>query len=262
MNSKKTIVRICISIFTIGSLLLGSCDNTNQKQEEQTADKNQIDTLKNYIFQTPDSVLKERIHWFVVDGWKFEAEIIEVADKRVRVYNEEYQKEFEFPLALLREKRQFMLKEWQAYNDLNKPVGEIVRDTGRYELQIVNIPLKEIDLKIEFTYRQKNRDRANHMLVLLKRAIPDYEKKSGIPFPGFNPFMVLENLELKSLGLAGPTDAYLCSLDKASEWTLLHEFVHIWNSGGGPAWVSEGLADYIAYQGMIVCFYKKSTIYF
>jgi len=261
MNKKSTLV-IWTSIFIFGFLLFASCNNTNNNQEEaeQTAKKYQN-------FQTPDSILRKQSHWLSVDGWNFEAEIVKVTDKRIRVYNEEYQREFEFPLFQLSDVQKLLVTEWQAYHDLNKAEGElaseaisetetivkdtIVPDTSGYELQIVNIPLKEIVLRVEFTYLQTNRGRADQMLKLLKLAIPDYEEKTGIPFPGFNPYMVLENLNLKSLGLAGPTDAYLCSLDKASEWTLLHEFVHIWNSGGGPAWVSEGLADYIAYQGMI-----------
>ncbi|NQY07904.1 MAG: hypothetical protein HRT71_00100 [Flavobacteriales bacterium] len=250
MQSEKTTLLSWLSAIAIGSLLFTSCGETETKAPPPT-------------FQTPDSILKINTHMIDADGWEFKAQIVKVTGKRIFVTNEEYRRIFDFPLTMLSDSQLLVVTEWQAYKDYYKPDYKvitdypvnindtIVPDTGDFEMQVVVIPLKEIELRVEFTYQTKNRELANHMLGLLKRAIPAYEKKSGVPFPGFNPYMVLENLKLKALGLAGPTDAYLCSLDKASEWTLMHEFVHIWNAGGRPSWVTEGLADYIGYQGMI-----------
>lgn len=38
-----------------------------------------------------------------------------------------------------------------------------------YEMQVVDIHLAEIVLTVEFTHLRKNRDRADHMLGLLKK---------------------------------------------------------------------------------------------
>ena len=89
------------------------------------------------------------------------------------------------------------------------------------------------------------------MTNLMRRVVVDYEAMTGVPFPGLNPYEILEIPGYANLGLAGPTDMWLCGLDKAGEWVLAHEAVHIWNSGGGPGWVGEGLADYVGYLEMI-----------
>ena len=218
-------------------------------------------------FETPDSLLKQRVHTLKLDGTEYEVEILRVGDVRVKVKRISDQKEFEIPLSLLSKKQKLLITEWQLYNEFYDPDGlvetefltasskvdkdAIVADMDGYEISTINIPLMETVLKVQFKYTRKRRAQAKRLTDLMKRAVVDYEAMTGVPFPGLNPYEILEKPGYANLGLAGPTDMWLCGLDKAGEWVLAHETVHIWNSGGGPSWVGEGLADYVGYLEMI-----------
>ena len=218
-------------------------------------------------FTTPDRLLKQRIHTLHLDGTKYRVEILKVGDTRMKAKRISDQKEFEIPLAMLSKKQKRLVTEWQAFNELHHPEGlvetefltasskvdkdTIVPDTDGYEVSTINIPLMETVLKVQFKYTREKRSQAKRLTNLMKHAVVDYEAMTGIPFPGLNPYEILEKPGYANLGLAGPTDMWLCGLDKAGEWVLAHEAVHIWNSGGGPSWVGEGLADYVGYLEMI-----------
>ena len=218
-------------------------------------------------FETSDSLLKQRVHNLKLDGTDYEVEILKVGDVRVKVKRISDQKEFEIPLSMLSRKQRILITEWQAYNELYDPKGlietefltasskvdkdTIIADIDGYEISTMNIPLMETVLKVQFKYTHARRAQAKRLMNLMKHALVDYEAMTGVPFPGLNPYEILEIPGYENLGLAGPTDMWLCGLDKAGEWVLAHEAVHIWNSGGGPGWVGEGLADYVGYLEMI-----------
>ena len=218
-------------------------------------------------FETPHSVLMQRVHTLKLDGTDYTVEILKVGKIRTKVKRISDQKEFEIPLSLLSKKQKKLVTEWQAYNELYNPkgmvqaefltasseVGEdtITKDIDGYEVSTIHVPLMETILKVQFKYKSKNRVLAKRLTDLMKHVVVDYEKMTGVPFPGLNPYEILEIPGYSNLGLAGPTDMWLCGLDKAGEWVLAHEAVHIWNAGGSPGWVGEGLADYVGYLEMI-----------
>ena len=218
-------------------------------------------------FVSPESLLKQRVHTLRLDGSKYRVELLKVGDVRTKVKRISDQKEFEIPLSMLSKKQKILVTEWQAYNEFYNPEGMaetefltasskvdkdiITADTDGYEVSTINIPLMETVLKVQFKYKHKKRAQAKRLTDLMRHVVVDYEAMTGVPFPGLNPYEILEIPGYANLGLAGPTDMWLCGLDKAGEWVLAHEAVHIWNAGGSPSWVGEGLADYVGYLEMI-----------
>jgi hypothetical protein len=252
--------------FLITAALLHIAPLTAQVLEAPVVEQPTVAVVKPN-FETPDCVLEQRVHTLRLDGSEYKVEILKVGDVRTKVKRISDQKEFEIPLSMLSKKQKTLVTEWQSYNELYNPESmvetefltasskvdkdTITEDTDGYEVSTINIPLMETVLKVQFKYKHKNRAQAKKLMDLMKHAVVDYEAMTGVPFPGLNPYEILEIPGYANLGLAGPTDMWLCGLDKAGEWVLAHEAVHIWNSGGSPSWVGEGLADYVGYLEMI-----------
>lgn len=127
------------------------------------------------------------------------------------------------------------------------------RDLGKIGFEVIKrkVQLKEILLEVHFEHHRKNRKWAGDLLEVFIKALPELEKRSGKSFPGVNPYVIYEDPNRKSLGSCGASGMALASPPAAGNWVLLHEAVHIWNAGGHPHWVCEGLADYISYHLML-----------
>jgi hypothetical protein len=232
--------------FLITAALLYVAPLAAQEVESPVAEQPTVNVVAPN-FETPDSLLKQRVHTLKLDGTEYEVEILKVGDVRTKVKRISDQKEFEIPLSMLSKKQKILITEWQAYNEFYDPEGlvetefltassnvdkdTIIADTDGYEISTINIPLMETVLKVQFKYTHKRRTQAKRLTNLMKHAVVDYEAMTGVPFPGLNPYEILEIPGYENLGLAGPTD--------------------MWLSGGGPGWVGEGLADYVGYLEMI-----------
>jgi len=120
-----------------------------------------------------------------------------------------------------------------------------------FEVLKKEIRLKNTTLEVIFGYHKKNKLWAEHLLDVFAKAIPIIERKSNIPFPGYNPYRIYETPELNPMGQADELGIDLSSPPEGDEWVMLHEMIHIWNSGGSPNWFGEGLANFISYQVML-----------
>lgn len=121
-----------------------------------------------------------------------------------------------------------------------------------FEMSSIKIPMKEITLELQFEHHKDNKEWAERLLKLAAKAFPEMEKRANIPFPGRKPFLIYESPKLPHLGLTGPDGMAIASPNRGgSEWVMLHEAVHIWNSSGGPGWICEGLCEYIGYLLMV-----------
>ncbi|MGV3522602.1 MAG: hypothetical protein ACO1RX_00165 [Candidatus Sericytochromatia bacterium] len=119
-----------------------------------------------------------------------------------------------------------------------------------YEVLSREVPLRDQTLTLRFEYRRANRKWAETHLEYVARTLQDFEKRTGLAYPGVNPYTIEESPELKLLGLAGPNGMKLISPPKGTPWTFLHEAVHIWNAGVEPTWMSEGQANYFSFLMM------------
>ena len=124
-------------------------------------------------------------------------------------------------------------------------------DNINFEISTRKIKLEKIELEVLMEHHKDNKEWADRLLDLFAAGVPEMENRSGVPFPGSNPYLIYESPNLPYLGLTGPTGMALCSPPGSTEWVLLHEAIHIWNSNGGPSWICEGLCDYIGYLLML-----------
>ncbi|HEY9841505.1 MAG: hypothetical protein ACAI44_15950 [Candidatus Sericytochromatia bacterium] len=112
------------------------------------------------------------------------------------------------------------------------------------------VKLSKQTLSLRFEYLKAHKPWAESQLSNLAKALGILEKRTKIPFPGVNPYLVEErpNLIKQELqGMAGPDGMQLASPPDGSPWTMLHEAVHIWNADTKPAWVTEGHANYVSF---------------
>jgi hypothetical protein len=109
------------------------------------------------------------------------------------------------------------------------------------------IQTKSGPVKLMFQFDKKNRAWAETNVKKIGQAILFFEAYSGIPYPGSNPYPIMERKNFGQLGLASPSQMMLASPPKGSTWTMMHEIVHIWNVGTRPSYVCEGLANFISY---------------
>ena len=96
------------------------------------------------------------------------------------------------------------------------------------------VRMQRINLKIRFEHNPKNSRWAKETLAIFITGIKDIESFTGIPFPGYNPFIISEITNPGVLGFASKTGMNISSLPYGSPWTMLHEVVHIWNGGVRP----------------------------
>lgn len=119
-----------------------------------------------------------------------------------------------------------------------------------FEVISREVKLKSQTLTLRFEFQKANRDWAKTNLDYVAATLTDMEKRTGIAYPGVNPYTIEESPTLKLLGLAGPTGMKLISPPKGTPWTFLHEAVHIWNAGIKPTWMIEGHANYYSFLMM------------
>lgn len=119
-----------------------------------------------------------------------------------------------------------------------------------YEVLTRQVPLREQTLTLRFEYRQANRKWAETNLDYVAQTLQDLEKRTGLAYPGVNPYTIEESPELTLLGMAGPNGMKLISPPTGTPWTFLHEAVHIWNAGAEPSWMIEGHANYFSFLMM------------
>lgn len=125
------------------------------------------------------------------------------------------------------------------------------------------VPLKQQVLTLHFDYARSHSAWAQTQLLTLARALQNMEQRTGLPYPGANPYPIEEDPYLQDLlGLAGPTGMKLASPPEGTPWTVLHEVVHIWNAHQRPLWMIEGLANYYSFlimQDLKLSFMGRET---
>ncbi len=116
-----------------------------------------------------------------------------------------------------------------------------------YQVSTRDLQLKQQRLTLRFEHHKSHRAWAETSLNQLVATLKNIEEMTGIPYPGVNPYTLVEDPKLPLLGRAGPGGMELISPPKGTPWTILHEAVHIWNAGYEPNWVVEGHANYFSY---------------
>lgn len=103
------------------------------------------------------------------------------------------------------------------------------------------------DHVLQIEYRQKNKKWAQEQLETAAVTVKEIEMNSGIPFPGRNPYPMVENPALKQYGQGSRDGMAIASPPHGTPWTVSHELIHAWNASVRPKWINEGQANFISY---------------
>jgi hypothetical protein len=134
----------------------------------------------------------------------------------------------------------YVSPEWHIWKDKDlKAIG--------YSSIQKPVKLTKTNVNLTFEHKTAHQDWARTNLGYVAQSLQDLEDFTGIPYPGANPYPIEERPDLDLLGKAGPSGMFLKSPPAGTPWTFLHEAVHIWNAGHEPAWVREGLANFLSF---------------
>ncbi len=113
------------------------------------------------------------------------------------------------------------------------------------------MPLAEKTLNVSLTYFEGDEATAQHQQALITAGLSAIEETVGFRHPGPSALNVAQGGQQAVLGYEGLTgcDADSCDIvisPIASDYTVLHELVHMWTGIFEERWLSEGYAELIA----------------
>lgn len=114
-----------------------------------------------------------------------------------------------------------------------------------------DVPLVEKTLNVSLTYFEGDEAIAQHQQSLITAGLPVIEETVGFRHPGPAALSIAQGGQQAVLGYEGLTgcDAGSCNIvisPIASDYTVLHELVHMWTGIFEERWLAEGYAELIA----------------
>lgn len=133
----------------------------------------------------------------------------------------------------------YVAPHWYIWKDINLEAAGFARMEKSVQLQ-------KRTVKVYIEFKKGNEAWAAQSLDAVAKGLQFLESFTGIPYPGLDPYPILEQPILQGLGRANSERMVIASPPKGSIWTQMHEIVHIWNSGVRPGWICEGLANFLS----------------
>lgn len=116
-----------------------------------------------------------------------------------------------------------------------------------------DVQLRDKKVAVSITYFQGEEAFAQHVSDLAVNALPVIEDIYGFTYSGADTINVSERVRQVILGYEGLTrcDAAACEVNIspiADDYTVLHEFAHLWSGIYAKRWLAEGFAQYVSIQ--------------
>jgi len=116
-----------------------------------------------------------------------------------------------------------------------------------------DVHLRDREVAVNITYFQGEEAFAQHVSDLAVNALPVIEDLYGFTYHGAETITVSERVRQVILGYEGLTqcDAAKCEVNIspiADDYTVLHEFAHLWSGIYAKRWLAEGFAQYVSIQ--------------